>query len=115
MTNQLGHSEKVPPPQPHWSKPSSLGIVDLGALKCCSNSHILLLKNCKLVIFLICCQNPFEEVIYSLIVSTDNQSGKHKDRRKSSLDVRAVASRASEGRCKDKRGRGGTEHLTLGP
>uniref|UniRef100_A0A9L0I804 Phosphodiesterase n=1 Tax=Equus asinus TaxID=9793 RepID=A0A9L0I804_EQUAS len=27
---------------------------------------------------------------------TDNQSGKHKDRRKSSLDVRAVASRASE-------------------
>uniref|UniRef100_A0A8C7BB72 Phosphodiesterase n=1 Tax=Neovison vison TaxID=452646 RepID=A0A8C7BB72_NEOVI len=28
---------------------------------------------------------------------TDNQSGKHKDRRKSSLDVRTVASRASEG------------------
>uniref|UniRef100_A0A673U506 Phosphodiesterase n=1 Tax=Suricata suricatta TaxID=37032 RepID=A0A673U506_SURSU len=27
---------------------------------------------------------------------TDNQSGRHKDRRKSSLDVRAVASRASE-------------------
>ncbi|XP_022366869.1 high affinity cAMP-specific and IBMX-insensitive 3',5'-cyclic phosphodiesterase 8A isoform X2 [Enhydra lutris kenyoni] len=28
---------------------------------------------------------------------TDNQSGKHKDRRKSSLDVRTLASRASEG------------------
>lgn len=39
-----------------------------------------------------------EEMIYDLIVSTDTQSGKHKDRRKSSLDVRTMASRASEGR-----------------
>lgn len=31
-------------------------------------------------------------------ISTDNQSGKHKDRRKSSLDVKTVASRTNEGR-----------------
>ncbi|KAF0876227.1 PDE8A phosphodiesterase, partial [Crocuta crocuta] len=45
----------------------------------------------------VCSGNNKVQVIYGLIVSTDNQSGKHKDRRKSSLDVRAVASRASEG------------------
>ncbi|TKC46267.1 hypothetical protein EI555_020662 [Monodon monoceros] len=36
------------------------------------------------------------EVIYNLIVSTDHQSGKHNDRRKSSLDVRTAASRTSK-------------------
>lgn len=58
----------------------------------------LRLKTFRLVIFLMCYCSLLGEVIYNLIVSTDNQTGKHKDRRKSSLDVRTVASRASEGR-----------------
>uniref|UniRef100_A0A8C3WRD9 Phosphodiesterase n=1 Tax=Catagonus wagneri TaxID=51154 RepID=A0A8C3WRD9_9CETA len=47
----------------------------------------------------VCNGNSKAEKITECVQSdthTDNQSGKHKDRRKSSLDVRTVASRASE-------------------
>lgn len=32
-----------------------------------------------------------------MLVFTDNQAGKHKDRRKNSIDTKAVSSRTSEG------------------
>ena len=36
-------------------------------------------------------------MVYTLLVFTDNQAGKHKDRRKNSIDAKAVSSRTSEG------------------
>lgn len=37
-------------------------------------------------------------------VIKDNQSGKQKDKRKSSLDFRAIGHRANEGKCEDRGG-----------
>ena len=50
---------------------------------------------------------------YTFLVFTDNQAGKHKDRRKNSVDAKAVSSKTSEGEWQTDSV--GLEHRTLPP
>lgn len=51
----------------------------------------------SLVSVLICHEHLCKGMAYTFLVFTDNQAGKHKDRRKNSVDAKAVSSRTSEG------------------
>lgn len=51
----------------------------------------------SLVSVLICHEHLCKGMAYTCLVFTDNQAGKHKDRRKNSVDAKAVSSRTSEG------------------